>query len=137
MTVLKRYFLMDILLQKVLSFWGKAKWLILLVRGAFVCLVSQIKYFLFWYDCARPTPKTKTFAESYSIKNCSEKYHKFRRKKTLMKSFLDKLHLVLFKEKLRQKYFLMTFAKFWRALLNSCFKETVNIKNWAERATIN
>ena len=45
-----------------------------------------------------------------------------------MKSFLDKLQLVPFEEKLNPKSFLMTFAKVMESTseLNSCFKEIVN-----------
>ena len=64
--------------------------------GLFICLVSQIKYLLFWKGGARPTHETETFTESCSRKNCSEKFHKFYRKEyvILEKSFLDKLQSV-------------------------------------------
>ena len=42
-----------------------------------------------------------------------------------MKFFLIKLEPVTFEEELHHKSFLMTFAKFWRALLNSCFKKMI------------
>ena len=43
-----------------------------------------------------------------------------------MKSFFDKLQPMTFEEELHHKSFLMIFAKFWRALLISCFKEIVS-----------
>ena len=53
-----------------------------------ICLVSQIKYVLIWHGYARLTPETKTFAKSCSRINYSERFHKFHRKKPLMKCFL-------------------------------------------------
>ena len=53
-----------------------------------------------------------------------------------MKSFLDKLQPS--EEELHYKSFLMTFTKFWRAPLNSCFEEIVNKRKgeWKESQLI-
>ena len=95
--------------------------------GVLFYWLSQIKYFLLLLGCTRPTSKAKTFTESCSRKNCSEKSRKFHSMESLMKSFLGKLQPVSCEEELHHKSFLMTFAKFWRALFleNSCFKEIV------------
>ena len=54
--------------------------------------------------------------------------NKIIRRKLLQKEdgvLFYKLQAVPLKEVLQSKSFLMTFAKFWRALLTSCFKEVV------------
>ena len=68
--------------------------------------------------------ETKTVGESCARKNYSEKFYKFHKTVPLMKSFLDKLQPVPFKEELHHKFFLITFGKL-RVLQNSCFKERV------------
>ena len=55
-----------------------------------------------------------------------------------MKSFLDNLQPVPFDEELNYRCFFMTFTKFWRTFLNSCFKEIANKKTeWKGSQSIN
>ena len=53
-----------------------------------------------------------------------------------MKTFNDKLLPVPFKE-LRQRCFLMSFAKFWRTFLYSCFKEIASERKTEWNRVIN
>ena len=97
-------------------------------EGVFICLVSQIKYLLFWKGGARPTHETETFTESCSRKNCSEKFLRFYRKEyvILEKSFLDKLQPVSFKLKLHRRCFLMIFP-FIHSLINFIQRRKNNV----------
>ena len=92
-----------------------------------ICLVSQIKYLLLWQGCAGPNLETETFAESYS------------RKKLWWSPFLNTCSLCFFKKNSNTGVFLMTFAKFWRTLLNSCFKEIAKKSKteWRKRVKFN
>ena len=45
-----------------------------------------------------------------------------------MKSFLGNLQTVPFDEELNYRCFPITFAKFWRIFLSSCFKKIANKK---------
>ena len=109
---------MDIVLLNVPTFLGgKLFHKIALITFKGVYLFSEPNQILITLiGLRRATPETETFAESYS-----GKFHKFHRKETLMKSFLEYLQ-----PQYQYKHFLMTFAKFWRILLNSCFKEIAN-----------
>ena len=69
------------------------------------------------------------------LKSCSEKFHKFYRLKETWSPFWKTCSFCLFKKNSNTD----GFAKFWRTLLNSCFKEIADkgTTEWIERVTIN
>ena len=108
-------------------FWKSCftKYLWLLVRG--VSLFSDPNQILFvLIDLRKANSRNKNIRRKLFWKELFWKISQILQERPLMKSFLDKLQHVPFEEELHHKSFLLTFTKFWRALLSSCFKEIVN-----------
>ena len=104
---------MDIKLQYDSTFFGQA-----------LLQIAVITCTCFYEAAQRQPPKQKDSPKVVLERSCSTKFCKCHRKEPLMKTSLEKLRSVTFKEELHRKSFLMNFAKVWRALLlNNCFKK--------------
>ena len=96
---------------------------------------------IFFKKTNRSFKKGQASKQKHSLKvalekSCSEKFHKFHRKLPLMKTFHDKLLPLPFEE-LYNRCFLMSFAKFCRTFLYSCFKEIASERKTDWKRVIN
>ena len=120
---------MDILLQNVSIFSsGMLFHKIALITSKGCLFVEWVKSSNYHFDGAEQDqpPKYKHSSKVVVGRSCSEKVDKFHRQQPLGKTFLHKLQLARLEKKYHHRCFLMTFAKFRRIFLNSCFKEITN-----------
>ena len=130
---------MDILLQNVsIIFSGMLFDKIALITCKGCIFVQSAKLKTYCFDtAAQGQPSKQKHSSKVALgKSCSEKFHKFHRKLPLMKTFHNKL-LPVPLEEFHHRCFLMSFAKFWRTFLYSCFKEIVSERKTEWKRVIN